>query len=92
LWIVSLTENDIKIKSTHIERNSFKEIAGSYKGITGNTTLNVVGDRKFGDYDFRVIRNTNNNNHDTFTWEVVGKFINNITNKEGSIQKIVPVP
>ena len=94
-WIASLTENDIKTNATHSDvnllKNTFERIARSYKGITGNTTLSSVGDRKYGGYDFWAIRDSNNDagdNHETLTWKRVSKYIYNTTAREGVIQTI----
>jgi ABC-type branched-subunit amino acid transport system substrate-binding protein len=57
-------------------KQKFREIASTYKGITGNTTLNKVGDRRFGDYDLWAIRATNK---DDFAWRRVGKYVNGIS-------------
>ena len=51
--------------------------ADSYNGITGNTTLNQFGDRKYGDYDFWGVRNSEST-HDSFIWKRVGKYVHNI--------------
>jgi ABC-type branched-subunit amino acid transport system substrate-binding protein len=82
LWITSLTQDSIK-KTNSPQSNSadsfkqkFREIASTYKGITGNTTLNKVGDRRFGDYDLWAIRATNKDN---FAWGRVGKYVNGIS-------------
>jgi hypothetical protein len=32
------------------------QIADSYNGATGNTTLNAVGDRKYGHNDFWILK------------------------------------
>jgi len=78
LWIASLTQNSIeKTKSQQTDsadsfKQNFREIASTYKGITGNTTLNNVGDRRFGDYDLWAIRATNNDN---FAWRPIGKYV-----------------
>jgi hypothetical protein len=64
LWIASLTENDIKTNTTHSDFNSlkktFEKVANSYRGITGNTTLNTVGDKNmetttFGQYKLSMM-------------------------------------
>ncbi len=94
-WIASLTENEIKMNATQSDFNSlkktFENVANSYRGITGNTTLNSVGDRKYGDYDFWAIRASNNNdgNHNGLVWKKVSKYIyNNSTSTEGTIRTI----
>ena len=79
LWIASLTHDSIKktrspqTDSADSFKQNFREIASTYKGITGNTTLDKVGDRRFGDYDLWAIRATNNDN---FAWRPVGKYVN----------------
>jgi ABC-type branched-subunit amino acid transport system substrate-binding protein len=95
LWIAALTENDGKTKTALYDTNSlkktFQKVANSYIGITGNTTLNSVGDRKYGNYDFWAIRVNNNDdgsNLGTFAWKRVSKYIYDIKGKEGFIQKI----
>jgi branched-chain amino acid transport system substrate-binding protein len=82
LWIASLTQDSIKkTKSSQSDsadsfKQKFREIASTYKGITGNTTLNKVGDRRFGDYDLWEIRATNKDN---FAWGRVSKYVNGIS-------------
>ena len=56
------------------------KIAQSYQGITGNTTLNQFGDRKYGDYDFWAVRNSEST-HDSFIWKHTGKYVPNIRTK-----------
>jgi branched-chain amino acid transport system substrate-binding protein len=79
LWIASLTHDSIeKTKSPQSDsadsfKQKFREIASTYKGITGNTTLDKVGDRRFGDYDLWAIMATNKDN---FAWGRVGKYVN----------------
>jgi ABC-type branched-subunit amino acid transport system substrate-binding protein len=78
LWVAALAENDTK--ATHdinYLKNSIVKIADSYKGITGNTSLNQFGDRKYGDYDFWAVR-TSESTHDSFIWKRVGKYVPNI--------------
>ena len=82
LWIASLTQDSIeKTKSPQSDstdsfKQKFREIASTYKGITGNATLNKVGDRRFGDYDLWAIKATNKDN---FAWSRVGKYVNGIS-------------
>ena len=80
-WVAALTENDTKV--THdfnYLKRTFVRIADSYKGITGNTTLDKVGDRKYGDYDFWAIRVNDGSgigigDDHAFTWKRVGKYV-----------------
>ena len=81
LWIASLTEDSNKkmkspqSDSTYSLKERFREIASTYRGITGNTTLDKLGDRSFGDYDLWAIRTTNKQN---FAWKQIGKYVNGI--------------
>jgi branched-chain amino acid transport system substrate-binding protein len=77
LWVAALAENDTK--ATHdidFLKNTIVKIAHSYQGITGNTSLNEFGDRKYGDYDFWAVRN-DESTHDSFIWKRVGKYVPN---------------
>jgi branched-chain amino acid transport system substrate-binding protein len=57
-------------------RNEFLQIANSYTGITGNTSLDQAGYRKYGDYDFWAVKakNGTNNDRSAFEWKKVGVF------------------
>jgi ABC-type branched-subunit amino acid transport system substrate-binding protein len=85
LWVAALAENDTK--ATHdinYLKNTIVKIADSYKGITGNTSLNQFGDRKYGDYDFWAVRNSEST-HDSFIWKRIGKYVPNIRTEQGPI-------
>src|SRR5919199_1174583 len=74
LWVAALAKNDTK--ATHdinYLKNTIVKISDSYNGITGNTTLNQFGDRKYGDYDFWAVRNSEGT-HDSFIWKRIGKY------------------
>jgi branched-chain amino acid transport system substrate-binding protein len=89
LWVAALAENDTK--ATHdidYLKNTIVKIADSYKGITGNTTLNQFGDRKYGDYDFWAVRDSQNTH--SFIWKRVGKYISDIRTEQGLIRQIMP--
>ena len=91
LWVAALAENNTR--ATHdinYLKNTIVKIADSYKGITGNTSLNEFGDRKYGDYDFWAVRNSKGT-HDSFTWQRVGKYVPNIRTEQGLVQKITSV-
>jgi len=83
LWEAALAENNTKAMHdiTYL-KSSIVKIADSYKGITGNTTQ--FGDRKYGDYDFWAIRNSEST-HDYFIWKCVGKYMPNIRTEQGHI-------
>ncbi len=57
LWVAGLAENYTNATpDVNYLKNTFVKIADSYNGITGNTTLNQFGDRKYGDYDFWTVQ------------------------------------
>jgi branched-chain amino acid transport system substrate-binding protein len=91
LWIAALTENSVKNvhDTNNYLRNTLVKIANSYNGITGNTSLNQAGDRKYGDYDFWAIRNADNT-YGTFAWKVVSKYLLEETkNKQRLMPEII---
>ena len=56
-WVVALTENATAgTKDINSLRKTFLQIASSYTGITGNTSLDEAGYRKYGDYDFWAVK------------------------------------
>jgi len=72
-WVAALTQNATlatndfsSLKSTLVQKSN------SYLGVTGNTTLNDAGDRKYGNYYFWVV--AEKEDHDGFYWEPVGKY------------------
>jgi hypothetical protein len=65
-------------------------ITDSYNEITDNTNLNQNGDRKYGDYDFWAVSNSESN-YDTFTWKRIGKYISGTRTEQGLIDQIMPV-
>jgi hypothetical protein len=95
LWVAGLTENYTKaINDINYLKDTFVKIANLYKGITGNTSLNQVGDRMYGDFEFWAIKRNNNNdkynkNHGSFTWKKIDKYVNDLRSKEGDIQDII---
>jgi branched-chain amino acid transport system substrate-binding protein len=58
VWIVSRTLAEGAQNSTAL-RDAIPRVASAYGGITGNTTLNEVGDRQYANYDFWTIRSQN---------------------------------
>ena len=69
----ALTENsNAGSKDINSLRKTFLQITNSYTGITGNTSLDEAGYRKYGDYDFWAI--VPNNDHNAFEWKKVGVF------------------
>jgi branched-chain amino acid transport system substrate-binding protein len=75
LWVAALAENQTN-QTSNIEqlKSTFTKIANSYHGITGNTSLDQNGDRKYGDYEYwSVVRDKHN--PESFEWETTGKYI-----------------
>ncbi len=76
-WLASLTENNVKGENDiNMLKKTFLQLANTRIGITGNTSLNEAGDRKYGDYDFwAVVAKNNNGDHGAnFEWKLVGRF------------------
>jgi branched-chain amino acid transport system substrate-binding protein len=76
LWVAALTENATAgTKDINSLRKTFLQIANTYTGITGNTSLDEAGYRKYGDYDFWAVKaNDVNNDHGVFQWKKIGVF------------------
>lgn len=81
IWIAAMAENATRFdsrsngfnvtESQTIEnlKDAIMETARSYPGITGNTTLNRMGDRIDGDYDFWKVMAVNPRvGNDEFAW------------------------
>jgi branched-chain amino acid transport system substrate-binding protein len=88
LWVAALAENNTK--ATHdinYLKNTIVKIADSYNGMTGNTTLNQFGDRKYGDYDFWAVKDSEST-HDSFVWKRVGKYTPNVRAEQGFITRL----
>jgi branched-chain amino acid transport system substrate-binding protein len=85
-WLASLTENNVKGQSDiNILKKTFLQLANSHIGITGNTSLNQAGDRKYSDYDFwAIVASGGNGDHGSnFEWKLVGRFQSNQGNYTG---------
>ena len=83
LWVAALAENNTKAtRDINYLKNTIVKIAGSYNGITGKTTLNQFGDRKYGDYDFWAVRNSESTD-DSYIWKRIGKYMPNVKAGEG---------
>jgi ABC-type branched-subunit amino acid transport system substrate-binding protein len=89
LWVAALAENNTK--ATHdinYLKNTIVRIADSYKGITGNTTLNQFGDRKYGDYDFWTVNNSQAT-IGSFTWKRIGKYMPDTGGEEKGLVHLI---
>lgn len=75
LCVAALAENQTKEPSNLEQlKNVFTRIANSYSGITGNTSLDQNGDRKYGDYEYGVSRE-DKNNAALHIWKPTGRFV-----------------
>ena len=77
LWVAALAENQTKqANNISIEqlKDAFTGIANSYTGITGNTSLDQNGDRKYGDYEYWVVTEDKNNSG-SYIWKPEGRFV-----------------
>jgi branched-chain amino acid transport system substrate-binding protein len=84
-WVAALTENATAGTSDiNYLKKAFLQIANSYNGITGDTSLNRAGDRKHGDYDFWAIKRSDGNSN-AFVWNQVGRFQINPNMKGGGL-------
>jgi len=59
VWIMARALAETGAENSIVLREAIPRVASSYTGITGNTTLNVVGDRAYANYDFWTIRSQN---------------------------------
>jgi branched-chain amino acid transport system substrate-binding protein len=86
-WVAALTENaTLGTKDINYLKKTFVQIANSYTGITGDTSLNEAGDRKHGDYDFWAIKPSNSTNNN-FVWTKVGRTQIASSNKHAELLK-----
>src|SRR2546428_1424287 len=88
LWIAALTENaTVATNDINTLTKTLVQIADSYTGITGSTTLNEAGDRKYASYDFWGVRDRNS----VFSWEPVNRYYQrNVTNNYEIVQEATP--
>ncbi|MDQ3903470.1 MAG: penicillin-binding protein activator, partial [Thermoproteota archaeon] len=87
LWVAALAENNTKAtQEINYLKNTIVKIADSYNGITGNTTLNQFEDRKYGDYDFWAVRNSEST-QDSYIWKRIGKYMPEIRTEQGLITR-----
>ena len=76
LWIAAIAENMTRnnennitdIQGIQVLRDAIKSSAKSYLGVTGNTTLNNMGDRAKGEYDFWKVATNMTNDKEPFGW------------------------
>ena len=78
LWIAAIAENMTRnnennitdIQGIQVLRDAIKSSAKSYLGVTGNTTLNNMGDRANGEYEYDYWKVATNmtNDKEPFGW------------------------
>ncbi|MGZ4907972.1 MAG: ABC transporter substrate-binding protein [Halobacteriota archaeon] len=59
VWIMARALAETNGGNSTALRSAIPAVASSYTGITGNTTLNAVGDRAYANYDFWTIKSQN---------------------------------
>jgi len=59
VWIMARAIAEAGAQNTTALREAIPRVARAYAGITGNTTLNAVGDRAYANYDFWTITSQN---------------------------------
>lgn len=76
-WVAAMSENITRNSESNVTsnqdiqvlKNALTSSANSYLGVTGNTTLNRMGDRAYGEYDYwKVTANTGEGQAPTFSW------------------------
>jgi branched-chain amino acid transport system substrate-binding protein len=60
--------NMTNFQGIHDFRDAFIRAAKSYVGVTGNTTLNNMGDRAHGEYDFWKVKANKTGDTESFGW------------------------
>ena len=59
VWIMARALAETNDGNSTALRAAIPRVAGTYEGITGNTTLNAAGDRAYANYDFWTVRSEN---------------------------------
>jgi len=59
VWVMARALAEANGGNSTALREAIPRVASSYSGITGNTTLNAVGDRAYANYDFWTIKSQN---------------------------------
>ncbi|MGH9976817.1 MAG: hypothetical protein ACRD8Z_13440 [Nitrososphaeraceae archaeon] len=85
-WVAALAENVTTLnEGNHTSREivdglkeAIMEPANSYFGVTGNTSLNAVGDRANGQYDYwKVVAKDVGGTAPTFSWNTTADLLLN---------------
>jgi ABC-type branched-subunit amino acid transport system substrate-binding protein len=73
LWMMVLSYLLADDPQDHVQfQSSFEELTEYYNGITGRTTLDENGDRKFASFNFWGVRKTGN----SYDWQILGYYRN----------------
>lgn len=75
--IVDVVKTSKETQDIGILKEELVRSANSYQGITGNTSLNKMGDRERAEYDILAIRYVKDNDKAPFVWQKVGSYIGN---------------
>ena len=59
VWVMARALAETNGGNSTALREAIPRVASSYSGITGNATLNAVGDRAYANYDFWTIKSQN---------------------------------
>ncbi|MGZ4901436.1 MAG: ABC transporter substrate-binding protein [Halobacteriota archaeon] len=59
VWILARAIAETNGDNSTALRTAIPRVASSYTGVTGNTTLNAVGDRAYANYDFWTVKSQN---------------------------------
>ncbi|MFL6471228.1 MAG: ABC transporter substrate-binding protein [Nitrososphaeraceae archaeon] len=81
LWVAAIAENMTRHNVNNITdiqgiqdlRDAIIRSAKSYLGVTGNTTLNNMGDRAKGEYDFWKVTTSITDDKESFGWIKTGR-------------------
>ena len=88
LWIIAKAYAENNAQNSTALREAIPRIASSYDGLTGNTTLNAVGDRKYANYDFWTADNQNG----TYKWVLTAQYRTDPTSGAATVQKVGTTP
>ena len=83
-WVVTIAYLKTRSDAASMMNVAIPQVADSYYGITGNTTLNAAGDLKFAHYDFWSIMQENG----TYNWKKVGSYSEDPQTGKGVIARM----
>ncbi len=82
LWVAAMAENATRHNENNLSdmhgipdlRDAIIHSAKSYHGVTGNTSLNKMGDRAEGEYDFWKVTTNMTDDKETFGWTKIARY------------------